>query len=476
MDELTKFYIDGEWTEPSGTVRSWVVDPATEERIAEVTLGDTRDVDRAVAAARRAFAGYSLTSVAQRRDLLTSIIESYEAHFDELVDAVTREMGAPRTLSRDDQVPAGLGQFLRARDALVDFDFVTRDGSTAILYEPVGVCALITPWNWPLLLIGAKVAPALAAGCTMVLKPSELAPFSAAVLARILHEAGVPRGVVNLVHGDGATVGRALCEHDEVDMVSFTGSTRAGVEVARNAAPGVKRVHQELGGKSAHIVLADADLTAAVSYAVSAMMENAGQSCDARSRILVPRARLSEAEEVARRTIDAVVVGSPHDARTVVGPVVSATQYDRIQGFLTRAIAAGATTVAGGPGRPQGLERGYYVRPTILSNVTNDMEIAREEVFGPVVTLIAYDDEEDAIRIANDSPYGLSGAVSSSDLERARDVARRIRAGMFHINGKGLDGKSPFGGYKRSGNGREYGAFGLKEFLEVKSVFGYYAD
>jgi len=476
MDALTKFYIDGEWTEPLGSARSWVVDPATEERIGEVALGDARDVDRAVAAARRAFAGYSLTSVSERRELLSSIIESYEAHVDELAAAVTREMGAPCTLSRDDQVPAGLGQFQRARDALVDFDFVTRDGSTAILYEPVGVCALITPWNWPLLLIGAKVAPALAAGCTMVLKPSELAPFSAEVMARILHEAGVPRGVVNLVHGDGATVGRALCEHDEVDMVSFTGSTRAGVEVARNAAPGVKRVHQELGGKSAHIVLPDADLTAAVSYAVTAMMENAGQSCDARSRILVPRARLSEAEEVARRAVDAAVVGSPHDERTVVGPVVSATQYERIQGFLTRAIAQGATTVAGGPGRPQGLERGYFVRPTILSRVTNDMEIAREEVFGPVVTLIAYDDEEDAIRIANDSPYGLSGAVSSSDLERARHVARRIRAGMFHINGKGLDGRSPFGGYKRSGNGREYGVFGLKEFLEVKSVFGYYAD
>ncbi len=476
MDALTKFYIDGEWTEPSGTARAWVVDPATEERIGEVTLGDARDVDLAVAAARRAFASYSLTSVSERSELLASIIESYEAHFDELADAVTREMGAPRTLSRGDQVPAGLGQFLRARDALVDFDFVTRDASTAILYEPVGVCALITPWNWPLLLIGAKVAPALAAGCTMVLKPSELAPFSAEVMARVLHEAGVPRGVVNLVHGDGATVGRALCEHDEVDMVSFTGSTRAGVEVARNAAPGVKRVHQELGGKSAHIVLPDADLTAAVSYAVTAMMENAGQSCDARSRILVPRARLGEAEEAARRAVDAVVVGSPHDESTVVEQVVSETQYDRIQGFLTRAIAQGATTVAGGPGRPQGLERGYYVRPTILSRVTNDMEIAREEVFGPVVVLIAYDDEEDAIRIANDSPYGLSGAVSSGDLERARGVARRIRAGMFHINGKGLDGRSPFGGYKRSGNGREYGVFGLEEFLEVKSVFGYYAD
>ena len=476
MEGLTKFYVDGEWIEPSGTARSWVVDPATEERVGEVVLGDARDVERAVAAARRAFAGYSLTSVSERRDLLTSVIESYEAHFEELADAVTREMGAPRTLSRDDQVPAGLGQFLRARDALVDFDFVTRDGSTAILYEPVGVCALITPWNWPLLLIGAKVAPALAAGCTMVLKPSELAPLSAVVMAKVLHEAGVPRGVVNLVHGDGATVGRALCEHDEVDMVSFTGSTRAGVEVARNAAPGVKRVHQELGGKSAHIVLPDADLAAAVSYAVTAMMENAGQSCDARSRILVPRARLSEAEEIARRSVDAALVGPPQDARTVVGPVVSARQYERIQGFLTRAISQGATTVAGGPGRPPGLERGYYVRPTILSNVTNDMEIAREEVFGPVVTLIAYDDEEDAVRIANDSPYGLSGAVSSGDLERAREVARRIRAGMFHINGKGLDGRSPFGGYKRSGNGREYGVFGLREFLEVKSVFGYYAD
>jgi len=476
MNDLNQFYIDGEWTTPSGAARSWIVDPATEERIGSVALGDARDVDRAVAAARRAFASYSLTSVDERLALLASIMDHYEARFDDLVEAVTLEMGAPRSLSRDDQVPAGLGQFRRTREALSGFDFQSRSGSTAILYEPVGVCALITPWNWPLLLIGSKVAPAIATGCTMVLKPSELAPLSAVIIAEILHDAGVPRGVFNLVHGDGPTVGGALSRHEDVDMVSITGSTRAGVEVARNAAPSVKRVHQELGGKSAHIVLSDADLPTAITYSVTAMMENAGQSCDARSRILVPRGRLKEAGEVARRTIDTVNVGSPQRGNAVVGPVVSASQYDRVQGLIARAIDQGATLVAGGLGRPRGLERGYYVRPTVLSNVTNEMEIAREEVFGPVVTLIAYDDDDDAIRIANDSPYGLSGAVSSGDLQHARDVARRIRAGMFHINGKGLDGTSPFGGYKRSGNGREYGVFGLREFLEVKSVFGFYAD
>ena len=476
MKTLDQFYIDGQWTVPSGTAQSWIVDPATEERVGTVALGDANDVDRAVSAARRAFSSFSQTSVRERLELLDSIARHYQDRFDDLVEAVTREMGAPRTLSREDQVPAGLGQFRRAREALNGFDFVTRAGTTAILYEPVGVCALITPWNWPLLLIGSKVAPAIAAGCTMVLKPSELAPLSAVIMTEILHDAGVPAGVFNLVHGDGPTVGAALSRHEDVDMVSITGSTRAGVEVARNAAPSVKRVHQELGGKSAHIVLSDADLTEAIASSVVAMMENAGQSCDARSRILVPRSRLSQAEEIARRTIDGVSVGPPERAGTVVGPVVSGAQYERVQGLIARALEQGATTVVGGLGRPRGLDRGYFVRPTVLSNVTNEMEIAREEVFGPVVTLIAYDDDDDAIRIANDSPYGLSGAVSSGDLQHARDVAGRIRAGMFHINGKGLDGTSPFGGYKRSGNGREYGVFGLREFLEVKSVFGYYAD
>ena len=473
---LDQFYIDGQWTAPSGTTRSWIVDPATEETIGAVALGDANDVDRAVSAARRAFSSFSQASVRERLELLDSIAQHYQDRLDDLVEAVTREMGAPRTLSREDQVPAGLGQFRRAREALNGFDFATRAGTTAILYEPVGVCALITPWNWPLLLIGSKVAPAIAAGCTMVLKPSELAPLSAVIMTEILHDAGVPAGVFNLVHGDGPTVGAALSRHEDVDMVSITGSTRAGVEVARNAAPSVKRVHQELGGKSAHIVLSDADLSEAITSSVVAMMENAGQSCDARSRILVPRSRLTQAEEIARRTIDGVSVGPPERAETVVGPVVSAAQYERVQGLIARALEQGATTVAGGLGRPRGLDRGYFVRPTVLSNVTNEMEIAREEVFGPVVTLIAYDDDDDAVRIANDSLYGLSGAVSSGDLQHARDVAARIRAGMFHINGKGLDGTSPFGGYKRSGNGREYGVFGLREFLEVKSVFGYFAD
>ncbi len=470
-----QFYVGGRWVEPLGGGTRPVINPATELEVTTIAMGTTRDVDAAVTSAREAFDAFAATTRDERLGLLETIMTVYRSRSDELVDVVSREMGAPTKLSREDQVPAGLGQFRQAFEALRTFEFDGRDGSTAIFYEPAGVCALITPWNWPLLLIASKVAPALAAGCSMVLKPSELAPLSALIVAEVMHEAGVPAGVFNLVNGDGVTVGSALASHPHVDLVSITGSTRAGVSVAKDAADTVKRVHQELGGKSADILLPDVDLESTVTTSVMATMENSGQSCDARTRILVQRDQLDAAAEIAARVANAVVAGAPEAPETMIGPVISAPQFDKIQGMIREALAQGARLVAGGLGRPAGLDRGYYVRPTVLSNVTNEMEIARDEVFGPVVVLMAYDDEDDAVRIANDSPYGLSGAVSSSDVERARSVARRIRSGMVHVNGKGLDGRSPFGGYKQSGNGREYGIFGLREFLEVKSVFGYFS-
>jgi aldehyde dehydrogenase (NAD+) len=469
-----QFYIDGVWVDPVGTSTHNVVNPATELVVTTVALGNVDDADQAVSAARRAFPSFSMTTRDERLDLLDAIIAAYQQRSRDLEDAVTTEMGAPVTLARSAHVPAGLGQFLQARKALATFVFEARDNTTAILHEPAGVCTLITPWNWPLLLISAKVAPALAAGCTMVLKPSEFAPLSALVLTEILETAGVPAGVFNLVNGTGPVVGARLASHPDVDMVSFTGSTRAGVEVAQLAAPTVKRVHQELGGKSANILLPDADLSAAVTKAVGDVCENSGQSCDVGSRVLVPRDRLAEAESLAAAAAAAIVVGSPDEEGTDVGPVASRPQYEKVQRLLDEAVADGARVIAGGPGRPDGVEVGYYVRPTVLSGVTNQMNIAREEIFGPVLTLIPYDDEAHAVQIANDTPYGLSGYVSSPDLEKARSIARQIRTGMMHVNGASLDGRSPFGGFKSSGNGREYGEYGLRDFMEVKSVFGYY--
>jgi aldehyde dehydrogenase (NAD+) len=474
MERLKQFYIGGAWTSPSESTKRDIISPSTERAVGTVAMGETLDVDRAVGSARAAFDGFASSSRDERLGLLSEIIRVYRSRAEELADAVTLEMGAPYGLARSDQVPAGLNQFVSTAEALRTFEFETRRGLTAVMHEPIGVCALITPWNWPLLLIGSKVAPALAAGCTMVLKPSEMAPISATLLAEILHEAGVPAGVFNLVHGEGMTVGAALSSHRDVDMVSITGSTRAGIQVARNAAWTVKRVHQELGGKSAAIVLPDVDLEVAIAGAVRAVLENSGQSCDTTSRILVQRLQLQRSLDIAVQTLDEVTVGNPQDVATTLGPVASMAQYHRIQELIERALGAGATLVAGGLGRPAGMTRGAFVRPTILANVSPAMEIAREEIFGPVLTFIAYEDEDHAVRIANDSLYGLSGAVWCDDLERARSVARRIRTGMYHINGKGLDGSSPFGGYKQSGNGREYGEYGLREFLEAKSIFGYY--
>jgi aldehyde dehydrogenase (NAD+) len=472
MDHTQQFYIDGEWVDPAGSDTREVINPATEKPVATIALGNATDVDRAVTAARKAFNSYSETSRDERIALLTRIVEVYKRRMGDVAAAVSEEMGAPAWLASGAQAPAGLGHFLSTLNALKTFQFEEKVGTTTVVYEPVGVCALITPWNWPLNQIAAKVAPALAAGCTMVLKPSEVAPLNALVFAEILAEAGVPAGVFNLVNGDGPTVGTAMASHPEVDMVSFTGSTRAGIEVAKNAAPTVKRVAQELGGKSANIILEDADFEAAVSRDVGAMFINSGQTCTANSRMLVPAGRMDEAIAIARTTTDNVKVGPPDAEGTVVGPVVSEVQFNRIQGYLKKGIEEGATLVTGGPGRPDGLETGFYVKPTVFANVTNDMTIAREEIFGPVMTIIGYQDEDDAVRIANETSYGLAGAVSSNNPDHARSVARRLRTGMVHLNGAPLDTKSPFGGYKQSGNGREFGAHGLREFLEVKSIFG----
>ena len=467
-----QFFIGGEWVAPATAATLDVINPATEQPVAALALGTQADVDRAVDAARAAFDGFAATSREERIALLERILQVYEARSADLARAVSAEMGAPAGLAAAAQVPIGYGHFAAALEVLKGYEFEETVGTSTVVYEPVGVCGFITPWNWPLNQIAAKVGPALAAGCTMVLKPSEIAPLNAVIVAEILEEAGVPAGVFNLVHGDGPTVGAALSSHPEVDMVSFTGSTRAGIEVAKNAAPTVKRVAQELGGKSANIILDDADFEAVISRDIAGMYVNSGQSCNAGSRMLVPASRIADAIEIARRTTEQVAVGAPDADGTAVGPVVSLAQFNKIQGLLEKGIEEGATVVVGGPGRPEGLETGYYVRPTVFANVTNDMAIAREEIFGPVISIIGYEDEDDAVRIANDTNYGLAGMVSSSDPARARAVARRIRTGMVHLNGAPLQLDVPFGGYKQSGNGREFGAHGLREFLEAKTIFG----
>ncbi|MDE2466814.1 MAG: aldehyde dehydrogenase family protein [Alphaproteobacteria bacterium] len=475
MLEKLKFYIDGKWVDPVTPRTLEVIDPAHEEPFARISMGSAADVDKAVAAARRAFETFSRTSKAERLALMQKIVEVYQKRYGEFVETISREMGAPLGLSKAAQAAMGVAHFTQAMKVLSEFEFVSVKGSTAIAYEPVGVVGMITPWNWPINQIACKVAPALAAGCTMVLKPSEVAPLNGMLLAEVLHEAGVPAGVFNLVNGDGPTVGEAMSRHPGIDMMSFTGSTRAGVAVAKAAADTVKRVAQELGGKSPNIILPDADLTKAVSGGVINMFTNSGQSCNAPSRMLVPRAKHDEAAAIAKATAEKVKVGDPFAEGTQLGPVVSEVQYNKIQGLIQKGIAEGATLVCGGPGRPEGLNRGYYVRPTIFANVTNDMTIAREEIFGPVLCILPYDSEDDAIRIANDTAYGLSSYVQSGDLVHAHRVASQIRAGNVHINGAGVDLNAPFGGYKQSGTGREWGEFGFHEFLEVKAILGYQA-
>ena len=472
LDKL-QFYIDGEWVDPVEPRTLDVVNPATEEVYGRISLGSEADVDKAVAAAQRAFETYSLTSREERCDLLQAILDEFKKRHDDIAEAIMDEMGAPWGLAKHAQAASGTAHIAAALEVLKSYEFEEVLGSDLIVKEPIGVCGLITPWNWPINQISVKVAPALAAGCTMVLKPSEIAPFDAIVFAEILHEAGVPPGVFNLVNGDGPGVGTALSGHADIAMVSFTGSTRAGILVAQNAAPTVKRVAQELGGKSPSIMLDDADFETEVTKGVKFMFENTGQSCDAPSRMLVPRERMDEVAAIAAKVADATVVGDPREKGTRVGPVVSEVQWNKIQGLIQKGIDEGATLVTGGTGKPDGLDKGYYVKPTVFANVSNDMTIAREEIFGPVLSIIPYDDEDEAIRIANDTPYGLSGYVSSGDLDRARRVASRLRAGMVHINNADSHILAPFGGYKHSGNGREWGAHGMEEYLEVKSIYGY---
>ena len=475
MSNRQKFYINGEWVEPSTSATLEVINPATEEPIDSIALGGAADVDKAVAAAKAAFETFSQTSREERVALLEQIIAAYSARMGEVAAVISQEMGAPMPLANAAQAPAGVGHFMTTLEVLKTFEFEEDIGTSHVVREPAGVCGFITPWNWPINQIACKVAPALAAGCTMVLKPSEVAPFNAILFTEILDEAGVPAGVFNLVNGDGPTVGVALSSHPDVDMMSFTGSTRAGVEVAKNAAPTVKRVAQELGGKSANIILDDADFQAAISRDVFGMCMNSGQSCNAPTRMLVPNARMDEAAAIAKAAAENVKVGAPDAEGTTIGPVVSEVQFNKIQGLIEKGIQEGAKLETGGPGRPDGLNQGYYVKPTVFSHVTNDMTIAREEIFGPVLSLIGYEDDEDAVRIANDTVYGLSGYISSGDPERAKAIARQIRSGNVHLNGAPVDQSAPFGGYKQSGNGREWGSHGFEEFLEVKAIMGYNA-
>jgi aldehyde dehydrogenase (NAD+) len=467
-----KFYIDGAWVDPVEPKELKVINPATEEVAGVISMGSSKDVERAVMAARRAFDSYSRTSPAERLALMERILAAYKAHYDEIAQAISIEMGAPITLSKGSQTGVGVGHISAMIDVLKNFKFEEMHGTVRLVQEPVGVCALITPWNWPINQVAAKVVPALAAGCTMVLKPSEYSPFSAIIWAKVMHEAGVPAGVFNLINGDGASVGAPLSSHREVDMVSFTGSTRAGSEVARNAAASVKRVHQELGGKSPNVLLDDADFERAVTKSVLHVFQNSGQSCNAPTRMLVPAAKLAEVEAIAKRVAESVVTGDPASEKTNLGPLVSKLQFERVEGYIAKGIAEGAKVVIGGSGRPDGLTKGYFVKPTIFSNVRNDMTIAREEIFGPVLCILPYDNEEQAVQIANDTPYGLAAYVWSKDNLHARRIGGRIRAGQVTLNGASGSMNTPFGGFKMSGNGREWGEFGLRDYLEVKAVIG----
>ena len=467
-----QFYIDGQWVDPTTHATHDVVNPSTEEVCARISMGSAADVHKAVAAARRAFASYSQTTREERLALLGRVLEVYQKRYGDIVAAISLEMGAPLWLSKAAQAAMGVAHLATTLDVLKNFPFEQLQGSTAIVHEPVGVVGMITPWNWPINQILCKVAPALAAGCTMVLKPSEVAPLNALLIAEVLHEAGVPPGVFNLVNGDGPSVGEALSVHPDIDMVTFTGSTRAGIAVAKAAADTVKRVAQELGGKSANIVLEDADLERAVTQGVQAVLMNSGQSCNAPTRMFVPRARQAQAMALAKAVAEATPVADAMAEGMHMGPVASQAQFSKIQGLIQKGIDEGATLVAGGTGRPQGLNKGFFVKPTVFADVRNDMIIAREEIFGPVLVIIPYDSEDDAVRMANDTPYGLSGYVQSGSLEHARRVAQRLRTGMVHLNGAGPDPAAPFGGYKQSGNGREWGEHGFRDFLEVKAIMG----
>ncbi|PJR15479.1 aldehyde dehydrogenase family protein [Sinorhizobium meliloti] len=471
MLDKRKFYIDGKWVEPATQNDLLVLNPATEKPIAVISLGTAADVDRAVAAAKKAFASYSGTSVEERLALLEKLLAIYKRRYDEMADTITAELGAPRTMSREQQADVGVGHLQGFIDALKRLKLKEKlpNGDT-LLREPIGVCGLITPWNWPVNQIALKVVPALATGCTCVLKPSEFTPLNAMLYAEMIEEAGFPAGVFNLVNGDGIHAGAALSKHKDIDMMSFTGSTRAGIAVSKDAADTVKRVTLELGGKSPNIVFADADIEERVTASILECFNNSGQSCDAPTRMLVERSAYDEVVEIARRVGMEARVGDPTKDGSHIGPLVSHIQFERVQALIEAGVAEGATLLAGGPGKPEGFETGYFVQPTIFADVDNSMRIAREEVFGPVLSIIPFDTEEEAIAIANDTNYGLAAYVQTRDRERAERVASRLRAGMVHINGGPHRYGSPFGGYKQSGNGREGGMFGLEDFLEVKTV------
>lgn len=471
MLDKRKFYIDGKWVEPATQNDLLVLNPATEKPIAVISLGTAVDVDRAVAAAKKAFASYSRTSVEERLALLEKLLAIYKRRYDEMADTITAELGAPRTMSHEQQADVGVGHLQGFIDALKRLKLREKlpNGDT-LLREPIGVCGLITPWNWPVNQIALKVVPALATGCTCVLKPSEFTPLNAMLYAEMIEEAGFPAGVFNLVNGDGIHAGAALSKHKDIDMMSFTGSTRAGIAVSKDAADTVKRVTLELGGKSPNIVFADADIEERVTASILECFNNSGQSCDAPTRMLVERSAYDEVVEIARRVGMEARVGDPTKDGSHIGPLVSHIQFERVQALIEAGVAEGATLLAGGPGKPEGFETGYFVQPTIFADVDNSMRIAREEVFGPVLSIIPFDTEEEAIAIANDTNYGLAAYVQTRDRERAERVASRLRAGMVHINGGPHRYGSPFGGYKQSGNGREGGMFGLEDFLEVKTV------
>ena len=475
MDNYLKFYINGEWVSPSVPNTFEVINPATEEAFTHISMGSKVDVDKAVAAAKNAFPIFSRWSVKERIALLERIIELYGDRRDEIAKAISLEMGAPITMSKSDQAGAGLTHFKSALKVLKAFEFETVEDNIILRHEPIGVCGLITPWNWPMNQVAVKVAPALAAGCTVVLKPSEVAPLDAMILAEIIDEAGAPPGVFNLINGNGPEVGEAMSAHPDIHMMSFTGSTRGGVAVAQASAATVKRVAQELGGKSANIILRDTDVAKAVFDGVIYCMDNSGQSCNAPTRMLVPNESMDVAINAAREAAESLKIDDPSDENTDLGPVVSKVQFDKIQTLIQKGIDEGATLVAGGVGRPDHLPKGDDVKVTVFANANNNMTIAREEIFGPVITLIGYDTEEEAIEIANDTDYGLAGYVSSSDMDHAREIAGKIRAGQIAINYRSGNGDTPFGGYKQSGNGREKGVWGLHDYLEVKAITGFNA-
>lgn len=470
MKEYLQFYINGEWNDPVTPSLLNVINPATEEPFASISMGSADDVNKAVAAAKDAFTSFSKTTVQERVDMFGSILDEYSNRYDDIAAAISTELGAPIWLSQAAQAALGQAHFATALEILKSYAWEEKKSDYLLRKEPIGVCGLITPWNWPINQIVCKVAPALAAGCTMILKPSEVTPINAILLAEILDSAGVPKGVFNLVNGDGPGVGEAMSAHQDIDMISFTGSTRAGILVAKSAADTVKRVAQELGGKSANIILDDADLEAAVTSGVTQLMTNSGQSCNAPTRMLVPKSKHDEALQIAKAAVEGVTLGDPFSEGTVMGPVVSEIQFEKIQGMIQKGIDEGATLVAGGTGRPEGLNTGYFVKPTVFGHVKNTMTIAQEEIFGPVLTVLPYETEAEAIEIANDSRYGLSGYVQSNNIDRAIDVARQIRTGNVHINDSGPDFTAPFGGYKQSGNGREWGEYGFEEFLETKAI------